>query len=101
MRRNGAEARHAIDHVDGKMEPIDLVEHAHIERRGGGAFFLVPAHVQLLVGAPVGEAVNQPGVAVVVEDDLLVFREQGIVFAGREGRAGVRWPAAGSSDRRR
>ena len=72
VRRDSRQTRHAVDHVDREMEAVDLVAHAHIERRGGGAFFFISAHVQLLVGAPVGQPVNQPGIAVIVEDDRLV-----------------------------
>ena len=41
----------------------------HVERRRGRALLLVAAHVEVVVvGAPVGEAVDQPRVAVVGED---------------------------------
>ena len=71
----GAEAGHAVDHVHHEMEAVQVVEHHHVERRGGGALLLVAAHVEVVVvGAPVGEAVDQPGVAVVGEDDRAVAR---------------------------
>ena len=59
--------------------------HAHVERRGGGAFLLVAAHVEIAVaGPPVGQPVNQPRIAVEREDDRLVRREQGVEVPVRE-----------------
>ena len=53
--------RHAVDHVDGQAEAIDLVLDGQIERRVDVSFFLVAAHVQVLViGPPIGQAVDQP-----------------------------------------
>ncbi len=70
--RAGAEARHAVDDIDHEVEPVEVVEHDHVERRRGRAFLLVPADVQVGVVRPaVGEAVDQPRVAVVGEDDRL------------------------------
>ena len=69
------QARHAIDHVARQVEAVQVVQHGHVERRGGGAFFFVSAHVQIVViGAPIGQAMNQPGIAVKGEDDGLVGR---------------------------
>ncbi len=74
-----AELRQAIDDVLREVEAVELVQHGHVEGGGDGAFFLVAAHVQVVVvRAPVGEAVNQPGIAVVREDNRLVAREQGV-----------------------
>ena len=67
-----SQMRYAINDIDRQMKAVDLVPDAHIERRGGGAFFFVSAHMKLLVGAPVREAVYQPRIAVVVENDRLV-----------------------------
>ena len=48
----------------------------------GGAFLLVAAHMNVVVaGAPVGQAVDQPRVAVEREDDRLVDREERIEVA--------------------
>ena len=59
------------------MKAIEIVQHAHVERRRGGAFFLVAAHVNVLVAlAPVSQSVNEPRIAVEGEDDRLVGREQ-------------------------
>ena len=72
-----AEPRNAVDHVNDEMEPVEVVEHHHVERGRRGAFLFVAAHVEIVViSAAIGEAVNQPRVAVVGEDDRTVGREQ-------------------------
>ena len=38
-----------IDDGADDVEAIDLVQHAHVERRRGRAFFLVAAHVEVVV----------------------------------------------------
>src|SRR6478672_297224 len=61
-----AEARHPVDHVHHEVVAVEIVQHHHVERRGRRALLLVPAHVDVaVVRAPVGEAVDQPRVAVV------------------------------------
>ena len=95
MRGDVAQARNAVDDVAGQVETVQIVEHGHIERRGGGAFFLIAADVQIVViGAAVGQAVDQPGIAVEGEDDGFVGGEDGIEIARRRARADVRWRAA-------
>src|SRR5215467_4363008 len=52
--------RHAVDDVAYEVEAIEIVQHAHIERRRGGALFLVAAHVDVVVArSPVGQPVNK------------------------------------------
>jgi len=59
------------------VEPVEVVEHRHVERRRRRALLLVAAHVDVLVvRTAVGEAVDQPRIAVVGEDDRAVWREQ-------------------------
>ena len=41
--------RQAINHILHQVETVHLVEHDHIERRGGRAFFFVAADVEILV----------------------------------------------------
>ena len=73
VRAGHLQCRNAVDHVDGQAEAVDLVLDRQFQRRVDAAFFLVAAHVEVLVvGAAVGQAVDQPGVAVEVEDDRLV-----------------------------
>ena len=89
--RAGAELRDAVDHVADQVEPVEVVEHHHVERRRGRAFFLVAADVEVVVvGAAIGQAVDQPGIAVVGEDDRLVRGEERVEIARRTGRADAR-----------
>ena len=91
------EARHAVDHVHHQVEAVEVVEHHHVERRRGGALLLVAAHVELVVvGAPVGEAVDQPGVAVEGEDDRPVGGEEGVELGVGEAVGVLASPAAGA-----
>ena len=101
-RRSVAKSGHAVDHVDDEVEAVEVVEHDHVERRRRRALFLVAAHVQVrVVGAAVGEPVDQPRIAVVGEDDRPVAREERVELARRTGRADARSPAGGASGRRR
>src|SRR5262249_2723931 len=49
--------RHAVDGGAYEVEAIEIVQHAHIERRRGGALFFVAAHVDVRVTR---SAVSQP-----------------------------------------
>src|SRR5579875_2899550 len=46
------EPGHPVDHVHHQVEPVQVVEHHHVERGGGGPFLLVPAHVEVGVAVP-------------------------------------------------
>ena len=47
--------RHAVDHVAHQVEAIEIVQHAHVERRARGTLFFVAAHVKIsMAGSPVG-----------------------------------------------
>ena len=75
--RPAAEPRHPVDHVGDQPEPVDVVEHAHVEGRGRRALLLVAADMDVGVVRPaVREPVDQPGVAVEVEDHRTVAGEQ-------------------------
>ena len=63
-----------------QMEAVDLVLHAHIKRRGDGAFLLVAVDTQVAVGALVGQLVYQRRVAVEREDDGLILGEQRVII---------------------
>ena len=85
------QAGHAVDHVHHQVEAVQVVEHDHVEGRRGGALLLVAAHVDVVVvGAPVGEAVDQPGIAVVGEDHRPVGGEQRVELGVARGRGGAR-----------
>ena len=72
-----------------QMEAVDLVLHAHIKRRGDGAFLLV-AVAQVAVGALVGQLMHQRGIAVEREDDGLILGEQRVIIG--IGTACTCWP---------
>ena len=102
VRADGGQARDAIDHVDGQVEAIQIVAHDHVEGGGGRALFLVAADVQVgVIGAPVGEPMNQPGIAVVGEDDRLVGREERVEIAVGQPVRMLFGRAAAASDRPR
>src|SRR4051794_26855443 len=68
VRGPAAEARDPVDDVHDEPEPVEVVEHDHVERRGRRPLLLVPADMEVgVVGAPVGQPVDQPRVAVVGE----------------------------------
>ena len=97
-----AEARHAVDDVDDEVEAVEVVEHDHVERRRGRALLLVAADVDVgVVGAPVGEPVDEPRVAVVGEDHRLVGGEQRVELAVGQAVRVLASAAAAASGRRR
>src|SRR5208283_5890063 len=68
-RTGDAEARHAVDRVNGQGEAVGLVTNSQLQRRVDVALFLVAAHVNaVLIRPAVGEPVDQPGVGMEVED---------------------------------
>src|SRR3569623_2932677 len=78
----GTERRHAINHIYHQVIAVEIVAHHHVERRGGRAFLLVAAHVQVgVIAATIGEPVNQPRIAVVGKDHRFVGGEQRIEAA--------------------
>src|SRR5437660_7963170 len=57
------QCRHPVNNVDRQTETINLVLDSQIERCIDVSFFLVTTYVQVLViRAPVGQAMNQPGI---------------------------------------
>ena len=63
----------------GQMEPVELVEHNHVEWCRGCPLFLEPVNVQIVVvGSSIGELVDQRGIPVIGKDDGFVPGEQGI-----------------------
>ena len=73
-----------------QMEAVDLILHAHIKRRGDGAFFLVAVDTQVAVGALIGQLVYQRGIAVEREDDGLILGKQRVIIG--IGTACTCWP---------
>src|SRR5262245_50301490 len=87
-----AELGHAIDHVADQMEPIQFVEHAHIEWRRGGALLPVAVHVDVIVPrSPIGEAVNEPRITMEGKDDWLGCGEQGVEILIRKAMRMLTW----------
>ena len=69
--------RQAVDGVHHEVEAVQVVQHRHVEGRGDGAFFLVAADVDVVVvGAAVGQPVDQPRIGMEGEDDRLVLGEE-------------------------
>src|SRR5580658_6630171 len=54
-----AQLRQAIDDVLHQVKSIQIVLHSHIKGRGDRTFFLVTANVQLPIGSPVSQPMNQ------------------------------------------
>ena len=70
------QTRHAIDDVVSQVEAVEVIQHDHIEGGGRCSLFLVPANVQMLMIVPaIRQAMNQPGIAVIGEDDRFVLGE--------------------------
>jgi len=79
MRTRYPQGGHSVDDIDRQAEAIDLVADGELQRRVDAPHLFVTAHVQILViRAPVGEAMNEPRIAVKVEDDGLVHGEQAV-----------------------
>ena len=79
MRRAGLEPWQPRDGIRSQMKPVQVVQHRHVERRGDGALLLVATHVEVcVVGASIGQSMDQPGIAVEGENDGAVAREEQI-----------------------
>ncbi len=66
-----------VDDIDRQIKAIDLIPDGQLKGGIDIAFFLVTAHVQVfMVGAAISEFVNQPGVAVEIENDRSVGGKQ-------------------------
>lgn len=81
----------ALERLDGEVIAARLVQDDHVERRGRRSFLAVTAHVGTVRGRPaVQQLMNLAGVAVEVEDDVRLRREeleddrqQVLLFAGQ------------------
>src|SRR2546429_8844781 len=89
----GTKLRHAVNHVRDEMKAVEVVHHHHVKRSRGRAFFFVTAHVEgPVVGAAIGEPMNQPGITVIGEDDRFVGREEHVeVLVGQTVRMFAPW----------
>ena len=75
------------------MKTVKGVEHNHVKWCGSGSFFFVAAHVKIVVvSTAISQAMNQPRIAVVGENDRLAGGKQGIEFlAGQAVRVFLLW----------
>jgi hypothetical protein len=71
--------RQAVDGVYHKVKAIQIVQHGHVEGRCDGPLFLVAPDMDVVVvGAAVGQPVDQRRVGMEGEDDRLVLGEERI-----------------------
>ena len=71
--------RHADHHIHGQAEAVDVVIDGEFQRRINASLLFVAAHMHVVVvRAPIGQPVNQLRIAVKIEDDRLVDREERI-----------------------
>ena len=69
----------ALDDIHHQMKTVEVVQYNHVEWCRRRSFFLVTAHVYVvMIGSPVSETMNQPWVTVKGEDDRLVSRKERI-----------------------
>ena len=79
LHRSSARAKlwHAINGVGHEMEAVEIVHHHLVERRARRAFFLVTMHMKIpVVGAAIGEPVDESGIAMICKDDRLIDSEE-------------------------
>ena len=73
----GTQLRQAVDYVHHQVEAIQIVKHGHVEGGGDRAFLFVAADVQVLVvGAAVGQPVDQPWVSMERKNGRLILGEE-------------------------
>ena len=77
-----AETGNTVDDVHDQVKAVEVIEHGHVEGSCRGALFPIAPHMQVgMVGAAVREAMDQPRIAVVGEDDGAVAREELVELA--------------------
>src|ERR1022692_1198238 len=82
MRPDGLQTRNAVDDIDGQVEAIHLVDNRQFQWSIDVALFFISAHVNVLViGAAVGELMDEGSIGVKVEDYGLVGGKQRIEVA--------------------
>jgi hypothetical protein len=55
----GSEMGQAIHDILHEVEAVEIVLNPHIEGCCDGSLFLVPPHMQIAIGAPIGQPVDQ------------------------------------------
>ena len=77
MRARVSQPRNPVDDVDRKIEPVDLISNRQLQWRIDVSFLFVAAHVNVdVICAAVGELMDEPRVAVEIEDHWLIRGEQ-------------------------
>src|SRR6185437_4204037 len=83
--RRIANSSDAIDNINCQSEAVDLVSNCEFERRVDVALLFITAHVDIgVIRASISEFMNQPWIAVEIEDHGLVLGEQRIEIAIRK-----------------
>ena len=84
MRADALQARHAVHDIACEVKSIQIVQDGHVERSRRCSFLFVSADVEVvMIGAAVGQAMNQPGIPMESEHHGRVFGENGIEVAVR------------------
>ena len=79
-----AKLRNPVDHVHHQMKAIKVIEHGHVKWSGGGTFLFVTTHVKIfMIGAAVCQAMNEPRITVISENDRLAGGEKRIKIRAR------------------
>jgi hypothetical protein len=76
----GAQVWQAIDYVLHQVESVQVVLHPNVKGGGDSALLLVAPDVQIAIGPAIRQPVNQPGVSMKPEDDVLVACEKRVVI---------------------
>src|SRR5271163_5206087 len=72
----------AVDDIDDEVEPVEVVEHHHVERCCRGAALLESPYMEVGMVVPaVGQPMDQPRVSVVSEYDRCVRPEKRVKFS--------------------
>ena len=82
VRSDSSQLVHPVNRINSQSEPVYLVVDCQFHRRIDISSFLVATHVKVLVVGPiVGKSVNQPRVAVKIENDWRVHGKQTVKVA--------------------
>ena len=79
MAAAAAELRKRLHSVDYKMETVETVLHAHIERRCDRTLLNVAAHKHISIVPMISQHMDEFGIAVKREDDRLVASENAVI----------------------
>src|ERR1700751_3712330 len=90
---NVLEFRNPIDGVNRQAEAVDLVFDREFQWRVDISLFLVAAYMHAFMVLPaIGQAMNEPGIAMEVENHRLVYREKRVKIAvGQPVRVVLNW----------